>query len=115
MDFASPGGEFYDVPFCFSELMTALSQCRDSSPGPDDIPHAFLRHTPDKAFSILLAAYNFIWRTDDFPSSWRVAVLLIPKHENDYIHDTSYCPISLTFWIREVLEKFINVRLMWYL
>ncbi|MPC35497.1 hypothetical protein E2C01_028921 [Portunus trituberculatus] len=47
INFSSSGGESYNVPFPVSELRTTLSQCHDSSPGPDDIPYAFLRHIPD--------------------------------------------------------------------
>ena len=46
-----PGdGEPYNVPFSPSELRTALSQCHHTSPGPDDVPYAFLRHMSDNAF-----------------------------------------------------------------
>ena len=68
VDFASPGGESYNVPLSPGKLMVALSQCCDSSPGPDDIPYAFLRHKSDIAFNFILGLYNFIWRTGDFPS-----------------------------------------------
>ena len=54
VDFASPGGESYNVPLSPGELMAALSQCYDSSPGSDDIPYAFLRHMSDIVF-------NFYW------------------------------------------------------
>lgn len=43
VDFASAGGEPYNVPFSLSELKMALTQCHDSSPGLDDIPYSFLR------------------------------------------------------------------------
>ena len=68
MDFASPGEESYNVPFSPGELMAALSQCCDSSLGPDDIHYAFLRQMSDIALNFLLGLYNFIWRTGDFPS-----------------------------------------------
>ena len=116
MIFASPGGESYNVPFSPGELMTALSQCCDLSPGPDDIPYAFLRHMTDIVFNFLLGLYNFIWRTGDFPSAWSVAVVLpIPKPGKDHLHATNYRPISLNTYICKVLEKMVNVRLMWYL
>ncbi|MPC71545.1 hypothetical protein E2C01_065823 [Portunus trituberculatus] len=54
VNFSSTGGESYNVPFSTSELRTALSQCHDSSPGPDDIPYTFLRHMSDSAFTFLL-------------------------------------------------------------
>ena len=97
VDFASPGGKSYNVPFSPDELKTALSQCCDSSPGPDDIPYAFLRHMSDIAFNFLWDFYNFIWRTGDFPSAWSVAVVLpITKPGKDHLQSTNYRPISLT-------------------
>ncbi|MPC37595.1 hypothetical protein E2C01_031082 [Portunus trituberculatus] len=47
INFPSTGGESYNIPFSASELRTALSHCHDSSPGPDDIPYAFLHHMSD--------------------------------------------------------------------
>ena len=86
VNFASPGGESYNVPFTVSEMQKALSQCHDSSPGPDDIPYAFLRHLSENAFNFLLNLYNLIWSTGDFPSSWGVAIVLpIPKPGKDLL------------------------------
>lgn len=116
VNFASTGGESYNVPFSLSELKVALSQCKDSSPGPDDISYAFLRHMADSAFTFLLGLYNSIWRTGDFPSSWSVAVTLpLLKPGKDPYQATSYRPISLTSCICKLMEKMVNARLMWYL
>jgi len=116
VNFASIGGESYNVPFSLSELKMALSECHDSSPGSDDIPYALLRHMSDSALSFLMDLFNLIWHTGDFPSSWRVGVILpIPKPGKDHLQATNYRPISLTSCICKVLEKMVNVRLMWYL
>ena len=116
VDFNSQGGESYNVHFSLSELKSAVSQCHDSSPGLDDVPYAFLRHMCDTALLFLLALYNLIWCTGDFPSSWKVAVVLpIPKPGKDHLQATNYRPISLTSCICKVLEKMVNIRLMWFL
>ena len=116
INFASQGGESYNVPFSSPELKTALSQCQDSAPGPDDIPYAFLRHMSDTAFTFLLDLFNFIWRSGDFPSSWSVAVVIpIPKPGKDRLHRTNYRPISLTSCICKLMEKMVNARLIYYL
>ena len=116
VDFASAGGESYNIPFSLPELKSALSQCHDSSPGPDDIPYQFLRHMSDNAFNFLLGLYNFIWQTGDFPSSWSAAVVLpIPKPGKDHLRVNNYRPISLTSCVCKVMEKMVNARLMWYL
>lgn len=54
---ASSGGESYII-FSLSELKMILSQCHDSSPGPDDIPYGSLRHMSDCVFTFLLDLYN---------------------------------------------------------
>ena len=57
-----------------------------------------------------------IWSTGDLPSIWRVAVCLpIPKPGKDHLQATNYRPISLTSCLCKVLEKMVNVRLMWFL
>ncbi|MPC40188.1 hypothetical protein E2C01_033744 [Portunus trituberculatus] len=38
VNFASVGVESYDVPLSSFKLKSALSQCHESSPGPNDIP-----------------------------------------------------------------------------
>lgn len=116
INFASPVGESYNVPFSRSELRMALSQCHDASPVPEDIPYSFLRHMSDEAFIFLLDLYNFIWNTGDLSSSWGVAVIIhIPKPGKDHQLTTNYGPISLTSCICKLLEKMVNIRLMWYL
>merc|ERR1712035_105412 len=41
--------------------------------------------------------------------------LSIPKPGKDHLQATNYRPISLTSCLCKVLEKMVNVRLMWYL
>ncbi|MPC71707.1 hypothetical protein E2C01_065993 [Portunus trituberculatus] len=54
VNFSSTAGESDNVPFSASELRTALSHCHDSSPGPGDIPYAFLRHMSDGVFTFFI-------------------------------------------------------------
>lgn len=116
LSFASNNGESYNVPFSSLELRSALNQCHDSSPGPDDIPYSFLRHIPDESLMFLLSLFNRIWYTGDYPSSWSVAVIIaIPKPGKDHRQATNYRPISLTSCLCKVMEKMVNGRLMWYL
>ena len=40
--FFPPGdGEHYNVPFSLTEIREALSQCHNTSPGPNDVPYAY--------------------------------------------------------------------------
>ena len=70
----------------------------------------------DSALTFLLGLYNSIWTTGDFPSAWSVAIVLpIPKPGKDPLQATNYRPISLTSCLCKVLEKMVNVRLVWFL
>lgn len=52
------------------ELEDALNINKDTSPGPDNIPYAFLKHLPVNAKYFLLKLYNKIYSSHTFPESW---------------------------------------------
>ena len=111
--FPSSGEESYNVPFSKSELRAALSKCSDTSPGLDDIPYAFLRHLSALSLDFLLALYNRVWCSGEFPASWGVAVVIpIPKPGKDPLLATNYRLISLTSCMCKVLERMVNGRLV---
>ena len=43
-DFTTLKSEPYNFPFTMKELESTLSHCKDTSPGPDDIPYVMIRH-----------------------------------------------------------------------
>ena len=116
VNFSSPGGESYNVPFQLQELAEALKACDETAPGPDDVPYAMLRHLSDLGQRFLLGLYNKVWIEGVFPSVWGVATVIpIPKPGKDHSRVNNFRPISLTSCLCKLLEKMVNFRLMWVL
>ena len=116
VDFSSTREESYNVPFEIRELHHALGLCSDTSPGPDDVPYAMLRHMDEAGLRFLLGLYNRIWREGSFPSSWGIATVIpIPKPGKDNSMMGNFRPISLTSCICKLFERMINFRLTWFL
>ncbi|KAK4316546.1 hypothetical protein Pmani_012321 [Petrolisthes manimaculis] len=116
LDFSGNEDERYNHIFILRDLYSALFLCGDTSPGPDNIPYAMLRHLGEEAISFLLALYTRIWLEDVFPSGWRVATILpFPKPGKDSSVVLNYRPIALTSCLCKLFEKMVNVRLIYFL
>lgn len=104
----------YPVSLC--ELEDALCSCKNSAPGPDNIPFLFIKHFPPVAKHFLLEYYNKIFLSHQFPRTWSQSLILPfikPNKPKDDV--SSYRPISLTNAICKLLEKILNARLIWHL
>lgn len=98
------------------ELDLVLSQLNNSSPGPDYIPNVMIKQLTDKALKYLLAIYNFIWKRQEFPDTWREATVIpILKPDKVPSSPSNYRPISLTCNMCKIMEKIISRRIRWYL
>ena len=116
INFKTRRTESYNLPFLQKEFVSALSNCNDSSPGPDDIPYAMIKKTNEETKGFILAIINRIWKESSFPSAWEMAFILpFAKPGKDGTIPSSYRPIALTSCICKLMEKMVNVRLMWYL
>ena len=108
--------EAYNDTINFHELEDALSTCRSSSSGPDNIPYELLKQMPPEGKRYLLEIYNFLWTNKVFPDQWRSAIVVpIPKPNKDLSMPSNYRPIALTCTMCKVLEKIVNKRLRWIL
>ena len=106
----------YNVPFSPLELTSALKSCRNTCEGPDGVHNMMLKHLPPISLSFLLALFNRIWETGDFPPKWREALVLpFLKPHKSGTQPQDYRPIALTSCICKLFERMINSRLMWYL
>ncbi|KAK4327289.1 hypothetical protein Pmani_002230 [Petrolisthes manimaculis] len=116
LNFSGNENESYNHIFTLRDLHSALSLCGNTSPGPDNIPYAMLRHLGEEAILFLFALYNRIWVEGVFPSGWRVATILpFPKPCKDSSVALNYRPIALTSCLCKLFEKMVNVRLVYFL
>lgn len=106
----------YNLPFTEAEFDSALSNCSDSTPGPDEIPYEMMRHISKETKFFIIGLINRIWRESNFPSVWEMATMLpFCKPGKDKFQAGSYRPIALTSCMCKLMEKMVNVRLVWYL
>ena len=116
LDFSSGKGEIYNVPYSLPELRSALSLCKDSSPGSDNITYSMIRHLDSGPLSFLLGIFNKMWSDEYVPPSWKSAIVIpILKPGKDAFLPLNYRPITLTICMMKVFEKMVNTRLVWFL
>ena len=64
----------------------------------------------------LIDIFNNIWLTQDFPISWKTAIIIpVPKPGNVLSYPGSYRVIALTSCLCKTMERMVNSRLTWYL
>ena len=84
--------------------------------GPDEIHYEFLKQLPSCSLDFLLQAFNEVWVSGKFPTSWKQATIIpIPKPGKDNTDPSNYRPIALTSCLCKTLERMINTRLIWFL
>lgn len=116
LHFAKSTQDTYNSPITMNELEETLKiQIKNSAPGPDNIPVAFIKHLPNETKSKLLQIYNKIWTEGTFPNIWSTAIVLpIPKANKDNKNPENFRPIALTCVMCKILEKIIAKRLTTY-
>ena len=98
------------------ELKQAIKISRDTSPGIDTVHYQLLKHLTEDSLLLLLYIFNHIWLTQDFPTSWKTAIIIpVPKPGKVLSDPGSYRPIALTSCLCKTMERMVNSRLTWYL
>ena len=83
---------------------------------PDEIHCEFLKQLPSCSLDFLLHAFNEVWVSGKFPTSWKQTTIIpIPKPGKDNTDPSNYRPIALTSCLCKTLERMINTRLIWFL
>ena len=115
-DFSTNNMEHYNQPFTEREFDSALTSCNDTAPGPDEIPYAMVKHASVNTRNFILSIINRIWRDSSYPTFWELSIILaFLKPGKDKLLAASYRPIALTSCLCKIMEKMVNVRLVWYL
>ena len=116
LNFKSNNLEDYNRPFSLSELTDCIMKSHNTAVGPDEIHYEFLKKLPSYSLDFLLQAFNEVWVSGKFPTSWKQATIIpIPKPGKDNTDPSNYRPIALTSCLCKTLERMINTRLIWFL
>ena len=106
----------YNNVFTLHELKQEIKISRDTSPGIDTVHYQLLKHLPDDSMLLLLYIFNHIWLMQDFPTSWKTAIIIpVPKPCKVLSDPGSYRPIALTSCLCKTMVWMVNGRLTWYL
>ena len=93
-----------------------IVKSHNTAVGPDEIHYEFLKQLPSCSLDFLLQAFNEVWVSGKFPTSWKQATMIpIPKPGKDNTEPSNYRPIALTSCLCKTLERMINTRLIWFL
>ena len=80
--------------------------------GPDEILYEFLKQLPSCSLDFILQAFNEVWVSGKFPTSWKQASIIpICKPGKDNTDPSNYRPIAFTSCLCKTLERMINTRL----
>ncbi|KAI4474511.1 hypothetical protein M0804_014816 [Polistes exclamans] len=95
------------------EIRMLISQIKSrKAPGYDLINERILKELPPKAIRMLTIIYNAALRVHYFPSTWKLAeIIMLPKPNKDPHDVNSYRPISLLPLLSKLLEKIIFIRM----
>jgi len=116
LDLSSKNEENYNTPFSMAELKQSLQRANNSPTGLDQVHYQLLTHLPNSALSVLLKVYNHIWESGCFPPLWHEAVVIpIPKPGKNHSDPGNFRPIALISCLCKMMERMINVRLIWSL
>lgn len=109
-------GNYFNLPFTRFELLYALSDCKGSSPGPDNIHYDFIKKLDETGIDQLLRIMNKIWIERVFPKKWKLSLIVpIPKQGKDFTLPNNTRPINLTNCPCKLMERMVNRRLVYFI
>lgn len=105
------------ISMTMNELETAiLSLEQRKSLGRDGVTNDILRRLGSVAKRVLLKLMNLSWRRGVVTQAWKEAKMVpIPKKDKEKMNPNSYRPIFLLSCTCKLMERIINIRLIWHL
>ena len=116
IQFPNDTTEEYNTPFKLDELQNALKLSNNSAAGEDEIKYSMISNLPDVSLPFILSFFNKIWSEHSFPSAWKISIT-IPFHKQgkDKHNPQNYRPIALTSCLCKLMERIVNIRLVYHL
>lgn len=104
-----------DEDFTLTELRMALSNTKDSAPGPDGLKYRIYKMLNANHQAIILELFNRVWRSGARPESWKLShVIPFPKCPKADSSD-KVRPINLFNTRPKLFDKMVNNRLIYSL
>jgi len=101
--------------FTLKELISAVQDAKNTTPGPDNLCYEMFKHSSTKSLEVMLQLFNKIWFTGKIPPSWLHSIVVPIAKPNQPSHlPSSYRPISLTSNVCKLFEKMVVRRLSWF-
>ena len=96
-ELSSGNHEIYNDVFNIDELKRSVTECGNTSIGPDKVHYAFFKHLTETQLLEILNMINYIWTTEIFPLEWKHYIVIpILKPGKPGNKPESYRPIQLT-------------------
>lgn len=103
----------YSSPFKLYEIEEAIKKCRETTPGPDQIPAKVFKNLSLEGLQALLGIINKSWSEGVVPDIWKTSTVIpILKPDKSPSSVSSYRPISLTCIASKIMERMVLRRLM---
>ena len=106
--------EGYNGEIIQDELLRAVRECKNKSPGWDEIPNILIKHFPISTMNEFLNIINQSFMTGQVPDCWKLGVvvpILKPGKINTEV--SSYRPITLLSWLGKIMEQIVKHRLQY--
>jgi len=98
------------------EMETALGSTKSNACRINNIPMMFLLNLPKNDKLYLLKIFNYIWIESQYPTTWLTSITKpIHKLNKPKNQVSSYRSIPIICSMTKLLEKIINLKLIWYL
>jgi hypothetical protein len=95
-----------DEKISINEMHQALLTCKDSAPGPDEIPYSVYKHYLDIVGPILKEAWDYSIAQGKLPESHKESVItILPKEGKDITDIKNWRPITLTNCDAKIVTK----------
>ena len=115
MSYPLPQDTQHNQAFSIDELLSALKDAKNTTPGLDNICYEMFKHMSVNSLAMKLRLFNKIWFTEKIPSWLHSIIVPIPKAHKPTQMPSSYRPISLTSNVCKFFEKMVVRRLKWFL
>jgi len=113
---ATPIDPRLNQAFLLKELLSAVQESKNTTPGLDNICYEMFKHMSIESLEVVLQLFNKTWFTSKIPPSRLHSIIdPIPKPNKPAHLPSSYRPISLTSSVCKLFEKMVVCRLNWFL